>query len=134
MNATNILEKISSTLRDRFWTTFNSLEDSTDSLYRTTRIEENLADFKKSSSHIWGRFVQSILSWFDAFHGLDIMSALNQDNIGAMANIPTKYLLEWYQHFQDTKFVQQRESIRMMISEASKNAGTPIPYIESLAR
>ncbi len=48
--------------------------------------------------------------------------------------MPEKYLLEVYQHFQDSKFVQERDAIRMKLIESFNKAKDPSPFIDALSR
>jgi hypothetical protein len=134
VNAKNILEKISLSLRDRLWIDFNMLQDATDELYRTTQIQDNLMIFRQKSASLWGWFVQNIVSKMEAFKSLQVIQMIQSENSTAVIDIPEKYILEWYQHFQDKKFVQEREAIRTLFSENFKDLKNPSPYIESLAR
>lgn len=45
------------------------------------------------------------------------MDSLTSQNIGELAKIPEAKLLQWYQYFQDKKFVQERENIRIALSQ-----------------
>ncbi len=62
------------------------------------------------------------------------MTILSQDNLDTVVNIPEKYLTEWYQHFQDTKFVQERENIRLLFLKGLEKSDNTSAYLESFAR
>jgi hypothetical protein len=42
--------------------------------------------------------------------------------------------MHWYQHLQDTKFIQERESIRILLEKEFQNQSSGSIYIEALAR
>jgi hypothetical protein len=134
VSAKNILEKISLSVRDAFWNEFNQLQDASDRLYREARIHETLDYFSESSRTLWWRFVAFILSWFDAFRNIELYKNLSQNSLASLSDMPEKYLLEVYQHFQDSKFVQERDAIRMKLIESFKKAKDPSPFIDALSR
>ena len=64
---------------------------------------------------LWEKIVSSMLSWFPGFGDISLYQSLQNQDI--VPNIPTEKLLEIYQRFQDTKFVQERDRIREIIAK-----------------
>ncbi len=58
----------------------------------------------------------------------------SNDQLSELIDVPDAVLLEWYQRFQDKKFIQERENLRLLISERIKTSTDLSPYIESFAR
>lgn len=63
-----------------------------------------------------------------------MIGVIANDRLSELIDVPDKVLLEWYQRFQDKKFVQERENIRLLLSERIQNNQNLTPYIESIAR
>ncbi len=134
VNARNILEKISSTLRDRLWIEINSTADKADLFIRTTGIEQRMENLYREQTSFMEQIVRYILSWFSAFDGLRVIEILENNNIQELSKIPEKELLKWYQYFQDKKFVQERESIRTALLDRIKTWADMKDFLEVFAR
>ncbi len=67
VNAQNILEKVSSTVRDAVWTQLNGIRDISEVLLREESLEKNLMRFRDEYTTQWDRFVRWILGKFDTF-------------------------------------------------------------------
>ncbi len=134
MSARDILEKISKTFTDRFWTELNMVRDATESITRNLRLEKNISSFQLKSTTLWNKFVRYVLSFFPTFDDIDDFSRLASFSPDDLSNISNESLLRWYQYFQDKKFVQERENIRKIFQARIQTTKELTPYLETFAR
>ena len=92
--ANDILKKINTGL-DNAWISLNKTKDTTYITLRNIQLHTTYSILvgKSSIVNIWDRFVRWILSWFSAFRDIDT-------------------IMKWYQTFQSTDFVQERDTFR----------------------
>ena len=111
--ANDIFRKINSGL-DTAWISLNRTKDTTYTTLRNIQLHTTYSILagKSSMVDIWDRFVRWILSWFSAFRDIDIISAMNAGDITYLKNLPQATIMKWYQTFQSTDFVQERDIFR----------------------
>lgn len=126
----DILKRLGTAALDSAWIELNILQDTAENLIHSAQIEKSI-NFLKQVDNIWDRFVRWILSFFSAFKDIKILESLGNMDAKNMVDIPKEYILKWYQRFQDTKFVQERENIRTLITKTWTSWDT---YIDAIAR
>ncbi len=111
--ANDILKKINTGL-DNAWISLNKTKDTTYITLRNIQLHTTYSILvgKSSIVNIWDRFVRWILSWFSAFRDIDIITAMNIGDISYLKNLPQNTIMKWYQTFQSTDFVQERDTFR----------------------
>jgi hypothetical protein len=136
VQASNILAKINNKL-DTTWTTINTAKDTAFMQIRNTELRETYTQLSASSGGVfdmWDRFMRWVLSFFPGFDAIPTLSAISSGNISDMANLPVSTVMRWYQSFQSTDFVQERDQFRgVIVSLQSKLTGGD-QIIESLTR
>ena len=136
VQASNILAKINNKL-DTTWTTINTAKDTAFMQIRNTELRETYTRLSASSGGVfdmWDRFMRWVLSFFPGFDAIPTLSAISSDNISDMANLPVSTVMRWYQSFQSTDFVQERDQFRGVIISLSDNFTNGDQIIESLTR
>jgi hypothetical protein len=111
--ADNILTKILVGL-DTAWISLNTTKDTAYIALRdaTMRDTYTLLIGNSDIAHIWDQFVRWILSCFSGFDALRMFSAIDSGSISDLANLPAILVIQWYQSFQSTDFVQERDQFR----------------------
>lgn len=96
------------------WISVNSLQDTAYMTLRNTELRDTytLLAGKSSMHSVWDSFVRWILSFFSPFDGIGVLSAISSGNISDIANMPQMLVMKWYQAFQSTDFVQERDQFR----------------------
>ena len=136
VQASNILAKINKKL-DTTWTTINTAKDTAFMQIRNTELRETYTRLSASSGGVfdmWDRFMRWVLSFFPGFDAIPTLSAISSGNISDMANLPVSTVMRWYQSFQSTDFVQERDQFRGVIISLSDNFTNGDQIIESLTR
>jgi FecR protein len=134
--ANNILTKIQTKL-DTTWIATNTLADQTFTRLRDTHLRENYTRLSASSGgvfDIWDRLVRWILSFFSDFDAIRVLSLIHTGDLTNMANMPQATLMKWYQSFQSTDFVQERDQFRGAIVSIRGQLTNGDQIIESLTR
>jgi hypothetical protein len=112
--ANNILTKIQTKL-DAAWISTNTLADQVFMTARNTRLRDIYTQLSSSSGGIfdfWDRFVRWVLSFFSGFDSISIISAISSGHLADMADMSRATVMRWYQSFQSTDFVQERDQFR----------------------
>lgn len=96
------------------WVRLNTTKDTAYIALRDTSMRDayTLLTGKSDMSNIWDQFVRWILSFFSGFDSISLFSAIASGNISDIANLPTTLVTRWYQSFQSTDFVQERDQLR----------------------
>ncbi|MBC7503707.1 FecR domain-containing protein [Candidatus Gracilibacteria bacterium] len=133
--ADNIFSKIGFGL-DMAWVRLNTTKDTAYIALRDTSMRDayTLLTGKSDMSNIWDQFVRWILSFFSGFDSISLFSAIASGNISDIANLPTTLVTRWYQSFQSTDFVQERDQLRGVIISLRDNIINGDQIIESLTR
>ncbi len=133
--ANNILNKIGTKL-DTAWIAVNTAKDTAYEILRNTELRNTYALLagKSEVSNIWDRFVRWMLSFFSGFDSISVLSTISSGNITGMADIPSALVMRWYQSFQSTDFVQERDQFRGAIVSLRDDFTNGDQIIESLTR
>lgn len=83
---------------------------------------------------IWDRFVRWVLSFFRGFDSIATLSVISSGNLTNIANISQASMMRWYQAFQSTDFVQERDQFRGAIVALRDQLTGGDRIIESLTR
>ncbi len=89
---------------------------------------------KSSMLGVWDDFVRWILSWFAPFHDISVFAVISSGDISNIVNIPEAMVMKWYQAFQSTDFVQERDQFRGAILSIQDRFTNGDQIIESLTR
>jgi FecR protein len=134
--ANNILTKIQTKL-DTTWIAANTLADTAFMKVRNTELRETYTQLSTSSGGIfdlWDRFVRWILSFFPSFEAITTLSAISSWDLENMTGISLSSMMRWYQSFQSTDFVQERDQFRGAIVSIRGQLTNGDQIIESLTR
>ena len=113
VRADSILTRIGAGL-DTAWISVNSLQDTAYMAIRNTNMHQTY-DLLAGAAHIgniWDRFVRWILSFFSSFDSISVISSISSGDLANIANMPQAMVMKWYQSFQSTDFVQERDQFR----------------------
>ncbi len=108
---TDIMKKLTQLALDSAWTQMNIVRDAADAAIHSAQAKKSL-DILREARGVYDWFVRWILSFFGAFRDIQVVESLEKAISGSTIEIPREYALKWYQRFQDTDFVEQRENIR----------------------
>jgi hypothetical protein len=136
VQADNILQKITTAL-DTSWVQLNTVADATYTRIRDTELRSVYTRLATSSGGVldlWDRFVRWILSFFSGFDSITTLSAINSGDISRIAELPQATVMRWYQTFQSTDFVQERDQFRGAIITLRDNFTNGDQIIDSLMR
>jgi FecR protein len=136
VQADNILQRITTVL-DINWVQLNTLADATYTHIRDTELRSVYTRLAYSSGgifDIWDRFVRWILSFFSGFDSISTLSAISSGDIARIADLPQATVMRWYQTFQSTDFVQERDQFRGAIVSLRDKFTRGDQIIESLMR
>ncbi len=114
VQAGNILTKIGIKL-DTTWIATNMLADQTFISLRDIQLREIYMELAHSRGGIfdfWDRLVRWILSFFSGFDAIYTLSTISSGSVSDMANLSQATVLRWYQAFQSTDFIQERDEFR----------------------
>jgi hypothetical protein len=134
--ANNILTKIQTKL-DTTWIAANTLADQAFMTLRNTQLREAYTRLSHSSGGVfdfWDRFVRWILSFFPSFEAITTLSAISSGDLANMTGISLSSMMRWYQSFQSTDFVQERDQFRGAIVSIRGQLTNGDQIIESLTR
>ncbi|MBC7498513.1 FecR domain-containing protein [Candidatus Gracilibacteria bacterium] len=136
VSASNILTKIGTKL-DTAWITANTLRDSTYMMLRNVELRDTYTRLSHSTGGIfdlWDRFVRWILSFFSGFDAIRTLSVISSGNISDIGGLSQATVMRWYQSFQSTDFVQERDQFRGVIISLRDQFTGGDQIIESLTR
>jgi FecR protein len=136
VQADNILQKITTTL-DASWVQLNTVADAAYTRIRDTELRSVYTRLATSSGGIldlWDRFVRWILSFFSGFDSIATLSAIHSGDISRIVDLPQATVMRWYQTFQSTDFVQERDQFRGAIISLRDQFTHGDQIIESLMR
>ena len=134
--ANNILTKIGTKL-DTTWITANTIADAAFMQIRNTELRDTYTRLSSSSGGIfdlWDRFMRWVLSFFPSFDAIPTLSAISSGDFANMTGISQTSMMRWYQSFQSTDFVQERDQFRGAIVSISDQLTNGDQIIESLTR
>lgn len=136
VQADNIFKKITTAL-DTSWVQLNTIADATYTRIRDTELRSVYTRLATSSGgmlDLWDRFVRWLLSFFSGFDSIATLSAIHSGDISRMADLPQATVMRWYQTFQSTDFVQERDQFRGAIVSLRDKFTRGDQIIESLIR
>jgi FecR protein len=136
VQADNILKKITTAL-DTSWVQLNTVADATYTHIRDTELRSVYTRLAHSSGDIfdiWDRFVRWILSFFSGFDSIATLSAIHSGDMSRISELPLSTVMRWYQTFQSTDFVQERDQFRGAIVSLRDKFTRGDQIIESLMR
>lgn len=136
VQASNILTKIGTKL-DTTWITANTIADAAFMQIRNTELRDTYTRLSSSSGGIfdlWDRFMRWVLSFFPSFDGIPTLSAISSGDLANMTGISQTSMMRWYQSFQSTDFVQERDQFRGAIISIRDQLTNGDQVIESLTR
>lgn len=124
--AKNILQKLTSEVLDSAWEYSSNIRNSD---YIKQHSEIVKSSWEKISGNLtknnyWDIFVRKILSYFNSFNDLEIAKKINSLDISQVSEIPTEFLLKYYQKFKIWDFVKERDILRWamyQVAELDKN-------------
>ena len=134
--ANNILTKIGTKL-DTTWITANTIADAAFMQIRNIKLRDTYTLLSSSSGGIfdfWDRFIRWVLSFFSGFDSITTISTISSGNLANIANISQTSMMRWYQSFQSTDFVQERDQFRWAIISLQDQLTGGDQVIESLTR
>lgn len=82
---------------------------------------------------VWHDLVRRILSWFPTFADIRVLESIQSASSFDPNAVSVEQVMKWYNHFQDTKFVQEREKIRTLLEKQMSYSGSS-QYLDVLAR
>lgn len=131
----DILTKLTQDVVDASWNTVNQLRDVTFLSERSRLLQEQVDVLSGKSWGLWDRFVRWILSFVPTFDDLALLQSLVGD-IPWLENIeiPREQFMRVYQKLQDTKFVQERDTLRSYIAGHSGSLGFSTDDMETFLR
>jgi hypothetical protein len=104
---------------------------------RNTELRETYTQLSTSSGGIfdlWDRFMRWVLSFFSGFDAIRTLSVINSGNISDIGGLSQATVMRWYQSFQSTDFVQERDQFRGVIISLRDQFTGGDQIIESLTR
>lgn len=133
-SAGNIFEKLTRDVLDMAWEQANAVKDAA---YKSAYIQEMTAAFEKIRGNLttvnyWDVLVRSVLSYFDAFKELEMVQKISSLDIEAMTEVPTQYLLKWYQKLKIGDFAGERDVIRGTLFRLSEADAGIQQFLETL--
>jgi FecR protein len=139
VQASNILQKLSIYIKnlDTVWITENTIADSTYMTLRNIEMRDTYTRLSHSTGGIfdlWDRLMRWILSFFSGFDAIRVLSSIHTGDLTNMTNMPQATLMKWYQSFQSTDFVQERDQFRWAIISLESQLPGGDHLIESLTR
>lgn len=134
VSASNILEKLTQEIIDKTWEYSSNIKNSNYIQEHSQNIENS---WKKiswilSENNYWDIFVRKILSYFDSFNDLEIAKKINSLDINQISEIPTEFLLKYYQKFKIWDFAKERDILRWAIIKISEIDKNMINLVETL--
>ena len=134
VEANNILKKITKSL-DTAWIDINQVKDDTYMTVRNTglRATYSLLAGTDAAFGLWDKFVRWILSPFSTFQDIQVFESI-QSGIIEGVTIPQDILMKWYQSFQSTDFIQERDRMRGTIISLKDTFTNGDQIIENLTR
>lgn len=119
VSSDNIWIKKGKEILDATWETWNNLTDQNYIKVRADSMIQNihLIDGKEKANNILDRFTRWILSWFPSFDALNITQQIQANNIHSLLKSDTKTLIEYYQKYQGSGFLEERDTLRNTIIE-----------------
>jgi hypothetical protein len=131
----NILQKLTTSVVDSTWALVNTTRDTT---FLSERADTLRTQVDMLSGKSWGladQFVRWLLSFLPTFSDLAVLEWLLSDVPGFdQVKIPKEKILGLYQKLQDTKFVQERDRIRIYIEREKSTLALGEEYIQTLTR
>lgn len=109
----NIFKKLGKEVVDQAWNTMNQARDVLFLNEHGANLQKQINILSGQSSNYWDRFVRWILSFIPKFDELSILESLvlKKWSLNDL-DISKEHILSIYQKLQDTKFVQERDSLR----------------------
>ncbi len=119
VSSDNIWIKKGKEILDATWETWNNLTDQT---YLKTRTDVliknmNLVDGTEKANNIFDQFTRWILSWFPSFDALNITKQIQANNINWLIGSNLSTLVEYYQKYQGSGFLEERDTVRNSIMQ-----------------
>jgi hypothetical protein len=136
VEATDILKKLTQATLDRAWWEYNRVQDNAERLLQSVSIEKSLERLNGTFGlgSFWDGFVRFFLKQIPLFSDIRLMEQIRWIWKYTPESISIEDAMHWYQHLQDTKFIQERESIRILLEKEFQNQSSGSIYIEALAR
>jgi len=136
VEASNILKKLTQDVLDRAWGEYNRVRDQAEMLVRDLMTEQTLSLLSgtKEYATYWHDIVRSILKYIPGFQDIRGLEDILRASTAISTDISVDGVMRWYQRFQDTKFVQERENIRILLQNQVAAGSSGSIYLETLAR
>lgn len=120
---------------DTSWNAVNQLRDTVFLSERSRLLQEQVEILSGKSGGLWDRFVRWILSFVPTFDDLAVIETLITDIPGFPdLEIPKEQFMRIYQKLQDTKFVQERDTLRSYIQGHRESLGFSTADMETFFR
>jgi hypothetical protein len=136
VEASNILKKLTQDVLDRAWGEYNRVRDQAEILVRNLMTEQTISLLwgDKEYATFWHDIVRSILKYIPGFQDIRVLEDILEASTSISTDVSVDGVMRWYQRFQDTKFVQERENIRALLEQSVQTQSGASRYLETLAR